>query len=161
MKLSTRSRYGLRAVVELAAYHGNGPTNLQDIADSQQVSRKYLDTMFNSLKVAGLAMSRRGLHGGWVLTRPPEQIQLTDVMQALEGSLGLVPCVDYPDTCARKEGCFTRDLYVEIHEAIVHVLQRYTLADLVQRRSELDGLIDSLPGDDLCAPDRGVLPDNQ
>ncbi len=155
MKLSTRSRYGLRAVVELAAYHGNGPTNLQDIADSQQLSRKYLDTMFNALKIAGLAMSKRGLHGGWVLTRSPEQIGLAEVMQALEGSLGLVPCVDDPDTCARKASCVTRDLYVEIHDAIMGVLERYTLADLVQRRGGLDGLLESQPGDDLCAPDRG------
>ncbi len=109
-------------------HHGSGPTSLQSIADSQQVSRKYLDTMFNSLKIAGLAMSRRGIGGGWILTRPPGEISLRDVMLALEGSLGLVPCVDNPDTCAQLPTCVTRDIYVEINHAIIDVLARYTLA---------------------------------
>ena len=150
MKLSTRSRYGLRAMIELAAHHGQGPTNLAEIAAHQQVSRKYLDTMFNSLKVAGLAMSRRGQGGGWVLTRAPHEIRVSEVMTALEGSLALVPCVEFPDTCARLKACVTHDIYVETTKALIEVLDRYTLADMVERRAELDVDAAWIAGGDLC-----------
>ncbi len=142
MKLSTRSRYGLRAVVELARRHGQGTTNMQEIADRQAISRKYLDTLFSALKVAGLVHSRRGLGGGWELTRPPEQIHLADVFRALEGSLGLVPCVEYPQNCERAEACVAREIYVQMHESILAVLARYTLADAMDRQIELDALFE-------------------
>jgi len=152
MKLSTRSRYGLRAIVELAARHGTGTTSMQEIADAQQVSRKYLDTLFYSMKMAGLVVSRRGLGGGWELTRPPDRIGAIEVLEALEGSLSLVQCVEFPDTCAKTPSCVTRELFVELDEAIRTVLGRRTLADLVRRREELDALA---PGgadtDDGCA----------
>ncbi len=113
---------------------------MQDIADRQCLSRKYLDTLFNSLKVAGLVMSRRGVGGGWELTRPPEKIGIGEVLLALEGSLGLVQCVDYPETCDRNSCCVTRELYVEINQAISDVLNQYTLSYLQQRQSRLDEL---------------------
>ncbi len=114
---------------------------MQRIADSQALSRKYLDTLFNSLKVAGLVVSRRGLGGGWSLTRPPGEIRLGEVAMALEGSLDLVPCVAHPDTCSRSEVCVTRELYREMSGALIRVLDRYTLDDLVHRRIELEGAL--------------------
>jgi len=154
MKLSTRARYGLRAVVELAGRHGQGTTNMQEIADQQQISRKYLDTLFGSLKVAGLVVSRRGLGGGWELTRPPDQIQLADVFQALEGSLSLVPCVEFPDSCPRSQVCVARELYVELMESFTRVLGRYTLADVHARQVDLDALFEGVPGGQgSCAAD--------
>ncbi len=156
MKLSTRSRYGLRAVVELAARHGTGTTSMQEIADAQQVSRKYLDTLFYSMKMAGLVVSRRGLGGGWELTRSPEKINAVEVLEALEGSLSLVQCVEFPDTCNRTPSCVTRELFAELDEAIRTVLGRRTLADLVQRREELEALAPAaVEQDDTC----GVGPD--
>jgi Rrf2 family protein len=140
-------------MVELASHHGQGPLNMQEIADRQQVSRKYLDTLFNSLKVAGLVVSRRGLGGGWELTRAPAVIQAGEILDALEGSLSLVQCVEFPDTCARVGSCVTRELYVEIDEAIRGVLVRHTLADLLQRRQVLDALADGVTSGDLCAPE--------
>jgi len=159
MKLTTRSRYGLRAMMELAGHYDEGRTNMDQIASGQKISRKYLDTLFNSLKVAGLVMSRRGPGGGWRLTRPPSEIRLTEVLSALEGSLGMVQCVDVPTACARTETCPTREVYVAIHEAIVGVLDRFTLEDIQLRKIELEALFDGEdPGTDMCAPESANEP---
>ena len=151
MKLSTRARYGLRALVELAGHYGQGATNMQEIADKQGLSRKYLDTLFNTLKVAGLVVSRRGAGGGWELTRPPETIRLSEILIPLEGSLGLVQCVDFPNSCSKHDFCNARELYAEIQGAILDVLARYTLADMRNRQCELDHRINgSALEPDLC-----------
>ncbi len=157
MKLSTRARYGLRALIELAGHYGDGATNMQAIADRQALSRKYLDTLFNSLKVAGLVMSRRGVGGGWELTRHPDKIGVGEILLALEGSLGLVQCVDFPDTCQRNDCCVTRELYVELNQAIFEVLNQYSLSYLQLRQSKLD---EHFPSGDEHFPsgdERGVL----
>jgi Rrf2 family transcriptional regulator, cysteine metabolism repressor len=151
MKLSTRSRYGLRAVTELAGHYDDGVVSMDDIAAQQNLSRKYLDTLFTSLKVAGLAMSRRGPGGGWRLTRPPSEIRLTEVLLALEGSLGMVQCVEHPHACSRTERCAAREVYVAIHDAILGVLDQYTLLDIHERGVELDELCPDLhSGSELC-----------
>ena len=137
MRLSTRSRYGLRAMVELASHYGNGTTNMQEIAEKQGLSRKYLDTLFNTLKVAGLVVSRRGVGGGWELTRPPDQIRVSEVLLPLEGSMGLVQCVDFPGTCSRHDVCNARELYLEMQTALLGVLDNYTIADMHARQLEL------------------------
>lgn len=153
MKLSTRSRYGLRALMELAKHYGEGTISVSTIAEQQGISQKYLDTLFNSLKVAGLAMSRRGPGGGWQLTRPPDQIHLSEVLPALEGSFALVQCVEFPHTCASTPTCAAREVYVAIHEAIQGVLESYNLAELEQRHEALEALANgSVTGVDLCAP---------
>jgi Rrf2 family transcriptional regulator, cysteine metabolism repressor len=153
MKLSTRSRYGLRAVVELANHYGQGPRAMSEIASEQQLSRKYLDSLFSSLKVAGLVISRRGPGGGWTLTRAPAEITVTEVLRALEGSLAMVSCVDFPATCSRTPSCATREVYVAIHEAVVGVLDGMSIQSLCERRIELEHLINgSGAGVDLCVP---------
>lgn len=133
MKISTRSRYGLRALLELALHYGQGPVMMQSIADSQGVSRKYLDSIFASLKTAGLVRSRRGVGGGHQLARDPKQVRLGDVMRALEGPLALVDCVGDAALCDRSHRCVTRDVWTEVGRAIEHVLDGVTLADLVQK----------------------------
>ncbi len=151
MKLSTKSRYALRAMAELVGHYGNGSLSLKDIAEQQELSRNYLENLFNAMKVGGLVRSKRGPGGGWELTRPPEQITLTMVLEAVEGDLGVVDCVSMPEGCARAEHCPTREIYVEISGAIRSVLDRYTLEDLHQRKVELDALLPDGPlGDDRC-----------
>jgi len=141
MKISTKARYGLRAVAELVEHYGHGTLSLKDIAEQQQLPRNYLENLFNSIKLAGLVRSKRGPKGGWELTRPPDQITLSQVLEALEGDLGVVDCVDHPDTCERVEGCPTREIFVEISAAIRAVLDRYSLEDLHQRKVELEALM--------------------
>ncbi len=155
MKFSTRTRYGLRALIELVGHYGNGSLSVRDIAEEQQISRNYLEALFNSLKVAGLLMSKRGPGGGWVLTRHPSEIRLSDVLRALEGNLGVVDCIDYPATCARTDHCPTREIYQEVSQAIVEVLDRHNLETLHQRKIDIDAILPtSLDGEDLCAPER-------
>ncbi len=160
MKLSTRSRYGLRALIELAAHDGDGPVNMQDIADHEQVSRKYLDTLFGSLKVAGLVSSRRGMGGGWTLTRPPSAIRLSEVMDALEGSMTLVACEEFPEACTRASCCATRQLFSEVNAAIRSVLDGTTLADMVARRRDLESSLGCAPGEGDGDDGKRVAPED-
>jgi Rrf2 family transcriptional regulator, cysteine metabolism repressor len=151
MKLSTKARYALRALAELVGHYGNGTLSLKDIADQQQLSRNYLENLFNAMKVAGLVRSKRGPGGGWELIKAPDQISLTMVLEAVEGELGVVDCVNHPDTCARRDSCPTRDIYVEVSEAIRGVFDRYTIEDLYNRKIDLDKLAPSVePGEDRC-----------
>ena len=155
MKLSTKARYGFRALAELAAHHGEGAVALKDIAAKQKISRAYLENLFNSLKVAGLLMSRRGPGGGWIFTRSPDRIHLDEVLTALEGAMGVVPCVDHPDLCTSVNACPTREIYVEVSEAVRAVLHRYTIEDIHQRRLELDALDAAIDtSGDLCLSPR-------
>ena len=152
MRLSTRSRYGLRALLVLSREYGNGTISAAKIAEKQGLSQKYLETLFDKLKIAELTMSQRGPGGGWQLTRPPDQIRLSEVLPALEGSFGLVECVDYPHTCTKTQSCASREIYVKIHAAILEVLEGFSLADLSQRSEELADLFDGVPATDgLCS----------
>ena len=135
MKISTKARYGLRAMLELAIHYGEGPVMMQSIATSQGVSRKYLDTIFTSLKNAGLVHSRRGIGGGHVLTRDPEKVRLGEILRAIEGPISLVDCVSDPKVCERSHRCVTRDVWSEVSSAIENVLDNITLAELVRKHS--------------------------
>jgi Rrf2 family protein len=133
VKISTKARYGLRAMLELALRYGQGPVMMQTIASNQGVSRKYLDTIFTSLKNAGLVHSRRGIGGGHVLTRDPEKVRLGEILRAIEGPISLVDCVSDPAFCSRSHRCVTRDVWTEVSSAIEHVLDNITLAELVRK----------------------------
>jgi len=109
---------------------------MQKIADSQGVSRKYLDSIFASMKSAGLVRSRRGVGGGHMLGKEPADIKLSDVLRALEGPLSLVDCVGDAELCDRSHRCVTRDVWTEVGNAIDGVLTNITLADLVKNHHQ-------------------------
>ncbi len=132
MKISTRSRYGLRFMLELALYSGQGPVFLKAIAKKAGISEKYLSQIVIALKSHGLIAGSRGVHGGYVLTRSPAQINLREIVQVLEGDLNIVECVKSKDACARNTVCVTHDIWKKLSEAIVAFLTSFTLADLVQ-----------------------------
>lgn len=133
MRLSTKSRYGARALLQLALFYGRGPVHLKEIAKKQQISLKYLEQLIASLKAAGLVKSVRGAKGGYLLSRPPEEIPLIEVFQVLEGSLAPVECVEDAKTCERAGSCATRDVWKDMKEALDKVLDPLTLKDLVQK----------------------------
>lgn len=133
MKLSTRGSYGTRAMLELALHMDEGPLHLKEIARRQAVSERYLEQLVIALKVAGLVKSTRGAKGGFVLARRPSEIKLSEVVQVLEGSLSPMACIDEPGVCNRSPNCVTRDLWTEMKDAMVGVLENTTLHDLVQR----------------------------
>lgn len=132
MRLSTRSRYGLRALAALAgAKHPEGRC-AREIADKEDLSKKYLESILTQLRTAGFVRSVRGAHGGYVLTRNPAELTVGEVVRALEGSLSLVECVEDPETCDRFEDCPTRPVWVKAEQALSKALDSMTLANLVE-----------------------------
>jgi len=134
MKLSTRGRYGTRALLELALHHGNEPMLLKDIAQRQQISVQYLEHLIKPLIVGGIVRSTRGPRGGISLTRPPQDIGLCEVIQLLEGSIAPVECVDNPEICTRSDFCAARDIWNELKMAMDAVLESTTLQDMAARQ---------------------------
>ena len=136
MKLSTRSRYGTRALLELALHRGEEPVQLKDIARSQQIPRQYLEHIITPLVSAGIIRSIRGAKGGISLAKTPEEIKLSEVIQLLEGSVAPAECINNPGVCDRSEFCVTRDIWSELKEAMEGVLASTTLKDLVDRQKK-------------------------
>ena len=136
MKLSTRTRYGVRAILELAAGQGEGPMQIKAIAQQQDISVKYLEQLMAILKSAGFVRSVRGAKGGYILAKPANQIKLSDVFNALEGPVTTVECLENEKYCARVADCVTRQVWAEVQQAIEKVLQSMTLQDLVDRTKD-------------------------
>ena len=136
MKLSTKGRYGVRALLDLAAHQGEGLILLKDIARRQEVSLPYLEHLITPLIAAGLVMSTRGARGGVSLLKPPSEIKLGEVVQLLEGSIAPTDCVNNPDTCHRSGFCATRDIWIDMKKAMIQVLDSTTLQDLADRQRE-------------------------
>ena len=134
MKLSTKGRYGVRLMLDLAAHYGEGPVLLREIATRQEISEKYLSNLITPLKSTGLVEATRGVNGGYVLGKPPTEISMKEIVQALEGPLGLVDCVEKPALCKRAAHCISHDLWREAAEGMAQVLGKYTLADMLARQ---------------------------
>ena len=138
MRLSTKGRYGMRAMLELGLRYGTGPTQASAISDSQEVSLKYLHLILNELRNSGLVRSVRGALGGYELTRHPSEINLWEILRATEGPLTLVDCVEDGRSCARQRTCASHEVWKEMSEVIEDLLTARTVADLVARQLELD-----------------------
>jgi Rrf2 family protein len=134
MRLSTRTRFGARALAELAAAPPNNVVSLREIAEKQRIAVKYLEQIVNRLKRAGLVRAVRGMHGGYALARPPGRITLKEVCEVLEGSFSVVDCVDHPGSCLLEDVCPTRETWAEMKGTMMGVLERTTLEDLVARK---------------------------
>ena len=133
MKLSSRTRYGMRAILELALEYGKDPLQIKVIAEREDISNKYLEQLIAMLKSAGLVRSIRGPRGGYMLAKPPEEIQLKDIFTTLEGPMVPAECLDHPEYCPRCSDCATREIWQELQNAVFGVLESVTLADLVER----------------------------
>ena len=136
MKLSTRTRYGIRAILELAEKDGSGPLRVKTTAQSQDISVKYLEQLMSILRSAGFVRSIRGSKGGYMLAKAPNQIKLSDVFDCLEGPVTTVECVEDKDYCARAADCVARQVWAQVQDAIKNVLQSITLQDLVDRAKD-------------------------
>jgi Rrf2 family cysteine metabolism transcriptional repressor len=134
MKLSTKGRYGLRAMIDMAQSQEKGPKATRNIAERQGISERYLEQLMVPLKRAGLVKSIRGSQGGYILGRSPEKITAGDIIRALEGPIAPVDCVNemHPETCEREDYCVTRILWEKVRDSVSGVLDSYTLADLAQ-----------------------------
>lgn len=134
MKLSTKGRYGVRLMIDLAAHYGEGPVLLREIATRQGISEKYLSNLIGPLKATGLVEATRGVNGGYLLGKPPASITMREIVQTLEGPLGLVDCVEKPTLCKRAAHCISHDLWREAAAGMTQVLEKYTLADMLARQ---------------------------
>ena len=136
MKLSTRSRYGVRMLYELARNYGNGPVILKDIASRQEISEKYLSKLIIPLKGAGIVNSSRGAHGGYTLSRDPSEINLSEVAKILEGDVTPVECVKDERVCGRVNICPSRDIWRRLDNLINGFLSEITLKELAENGVE-------------------------
>lgn len=135
MKLSTRSRYGVRLMLSLARSYGQGPLFLKDIAKTEEISEKYLSLIIIPLRGVGLVSSTRGAHGGYTLARPPEKITLKEIVDVLEGNC-IVDCIKDPTACSRVETCASRDIWKLLEGRISETLEGITLQQLVALNRE-------------------------
>ena len=133
MKLSTKGRYGARLMLDLALHYGEGNIFLKDIASRQEISEKYLWHLVPPLRNAGLITSTRGAHGGYTLARPPAQINMREIVTAVEGDILVVDCADDPAACQRTDMCVTRDIWRDLKESLLKALESYTLESLVEK----------------------------
>jgi len=136
VKLSTRARYGTRALLDVALHHSDGQVLLKDIAHRQEISLPYLEHLIAPLIVAGIVRSTRGARGGISLLKPPSEIKLSEVLDTLEGSIAPVECISDPKVCSRSGSCATRDVWGELKQAMNGVLGSLTLQDLVERQKK-------------------------
>ena len=131
MKLSTRSRYGSRILVDLARFQGQGPVPIGDISSRQGVSVKYLEQLIRPLKKAGLVESVRGPKGGHLLAIRPEEITLGQIVKLFETQKDLVECISFPQKCHLSADCRLRMVWEEASEALYEKLDSTTIADLI------------------------------
>ena len=141
MKISTKIRYGARALLELASHYGEGPIELKEIANKENISLKYLEQVIIPLRTAGLIKSVRGSKGGYALAKPPSEICLNEMVEILEGPLSLVECLHDPKICQRVPTCVTREIWKKVSDAINGIFRSITLEDLVNRKREKEGLV--------------------
>lgn len=130
MKLSTKGRYGVRAMLDLAINYCDEPVSIKSISERQNISEYYLEQLFSPLRKAGLIKSIRGAQGGYMLTRPPGEITISDIIDVLEGPIEISQCVE-EDSCSNADNCATRLLWIRIKESMESVLKTTTLKDIV------------------------------
>ncbi len=137
MKISTKGRYGLRALIDLATYStGSNPVYLSDVAKRQGISEKYLEHIFSSLNRAGLVKSVRGRKGGYFLGVSAGDITLDTILNILEGPSILVDCVTDAAACDKTDTCATRDVWKMLGNKIQETMKGVTLANLAEKQKE-------------------------
>ncbi|MDO8491549.1 MAG: Rrf2 family transcriptional regulator [Dehalococcoidia bacterium] len=148
MKFSTRSHYGLRAMISLARSYDGGSVALSDVARAEGISLGYLEQLAASLRKAGLVSSQRGSHGGYRLVSAPAKVTVGEVLRALEGPLSLVECLSETGrsgSCQHETGCPSRVLWERMRDSLAQVLDSTTLADLCHQ-PESQAAIAARPG---------------
>lgn len=135
MRFSTRSRYGLRAMIDIARGMDE-PVTCEEIAECETVSKKYLDGILGALRRAGLLTSVRGHGGGYRLARPPREISVFDIVRALERSSDIVPCVGAPERCGRSDACTAREVWRRVSHGLDVMLSGMRLADIAYSKQD-------------------------
>ena len=137
MKLSTKSRYGLRAIIEIAKSYGAQPAKRKIVASNQEISDSYLENILIVLKNNRIIDTTRGINGGYILSRPPKDITVLEIVDALEGPLDLVDCVSSNTICSKTETCAARTIWKELSHSWKSILGDMTLQDMIEREEAL------------------------
>lgn len=137
MKLSTKGRYGMKAIVDLAIHYSDEPVPIKNISKRQNISECYLEQLFANLRKANLICSIRGAQGGYKLSRAPEFITVKEILDVLEGPVEISSCLE-ETTCKNLDSCATRLLWVKIKKSIENVLKSTTLQDIVDDYKKLN-----------------------
>jgi Rrf2 family protein len=141
MKISTKGRYGLRVLLDIATHQDHGPVILRDIAKRQRISEKYLWQVINPMKAAGFVNSSRGAKGGYMLAKGSAEITLLDVISVLEGPVCVVDCVDEPQSCDRSGVCVARKVWSTVEDSIKSTMSGITLKELVANERDLEATV--------------------
>jgi len=136
MKVSSRFRYGLRLLVDLAMNYHKGYVLLKDIAECERISKKYLEQIVITLRAARMIGAVRGAKGGYFLTKSPDKIKLVDVYKILEGSFSPVDCLDMPEICALTKTCPTRKVWSDLAQSVEQTFGNKTIADLSKKKGQ-------------------------
>lgn len=141
MRFSTRGRYGVQIMVDLAKHSDEGPISLKSVADRQKLSEHYLEQLVPELRKAGLVKSVRGAQGGYILAKKPESINIGDVIRVLEGPIAPVECTNQTgsDCCEKTSFCVTREVWVKVRDSINDVVDSISLADLISDNENAGG----------------------
>lgn len=128
--VSTQVRYALRGLIHLAEHEGTEPVAISQIAEEEDISKKYLENIFKLLKRGGIVRSLRGPVGGYMLTRKPEEIDLAEIVEAVEGRISVVECLGSPEICERTPGCLTRNVWEELQRNMMEYCASKTLESI-------------------------------
>ena len=132
MKLSTRGRYGIHAMYELAANYGGSPVSIKALAEKQNIPEAYLEQLIAVLRKDELVVSIRGAQGGYRLARTPEEITVGDVLRSLEGGLRLIDCLEEEETCGKSCACPSRIVWKKLSDGLNAIVDSITLKDMIE-----------------------------
>jgi Rrf2 family protein len=152
MRVSSKAHYGLRMMTEFAKAYGTGPLSIAEVARVEHLPLAYLEQLASQLRRGGLVESTRGVHGGYSLTRPADQVSVLDVVTVIEGEVAPVECVAHgyvTGACQREGECASRALWLRLKHSIDAVLSQTTLAELVADQSLIDAMAPAPPEDRL------------
>jgi Rrf2 family protein len=139
MRLSTRGRYGLKAMFQLALHYGEGPIPLNSIATAQELSENYLEQLVSTLRKAGLLNSVRGAQGGYMLAKSPKDITVGNILRVLEGDIAPADCViDNANGCDKEDNCVTKLVWMRMKDSINEVIDSISLQDMLNEQTEME-----------------------
>lgn len=132
MNISTKTRYGLRALIDLAAHSNGTPVLLKEIAGREEISTRYLENIFTKLRSAGILESCKGRGGGFYLAKNPENISILDIMEALDENTSFTRCIDFPSWCRKSGTCISREVWKKLNNQVRNSLALITIDSLVK-----------------------------
>ncbi len=137
MQISTKTRYAVRALIELTYSYEKGPLQLREIAKRQNISEKYLEQIMHPLRTKGFVYSQKGSQGGYCLAKPPDSITVYDLVDTMEGTTSPVACVDKPQVCDRIDVCSTREVWSRLKDCVARELKSHTLEQLARKEAKM------------------------